>query len=69
MIKALFIVGQCIRLLHTDPWQGDTFKVNEVGKYSYHVSVVLRYYDNDADPILFKDQKKYFVVDCPKQVK
>lgn len=66
-LKILFIVGQCIRLLHSDPWQEYTYKVDRVGSYSYQVShaLVKGLQGWDSDPISFKEQKQYEAVDCP----
>jgi len=67
MLKALFVIGQCIRLLHTDPWQEETLKIKNVGKYSYQVERTISHgmQDRDAYPIPFTDQKNYEAVSCP----
>jgi hypothetical protein len=68
MIKALFVIGQCIRLLHQDPWQSPSYLIKEVGKYSYRVEsnspATSLFYRPYADPITFEQQKTYEVVTC-----
>lgn len=48
MLKTLFVIGQCIRLLHTDAWQSPTYKVLEIGNYSYR-TVRVDYYGSNVN--------------------
>ena len=70
MLKALFIAGQCVRLLHTDPWQVSTYHINTVGEYSYRVSEIwpngLINPRPQTQSLSFKDQRKYKVSTCPR---
>jgi hypothetical protein len=69
MLKALFIIGQCVRLLHTDPWQDTTYEVEVVGKYSYQLFSVNEHGEKDIlnfKVLTFDYQKYYEVVECPK---
>ena len=66
MTKALFILGQCIRLLNMDPWEAPTLYIREIGQHSYNVGSTFR--DNHvywAEPVRFEDQKNYEKVKCP----
>lgn len=61
-----FVVGQCIRLLSTDPWQAPTYRVEKVGKYSYYVSKIMTAEDwvEEHGTVVFKDQNDYEGVPC-----
>lgn len=77
MIKALFIVGQCIRFIGFDPWQDPTYRITEVGKYSYNTKA----FQETGDPGVWEskgsttiefsyyaeknNQKRYESVTCP----
>jgi hypothetical protein len=69
VIKALFVVGQCIRALHSDPWQSQSYVIREVGHYSYLVGYVGKYFYGQDESIAFEDQKDYAKVHCPKEEK
>lgn len=70
-MKALFIIGQCLRLLNTDPWDGFTYHIQSVGQNSYLTQSAIQ--ENKAEwgiktdgrTIYFKNQKEYEVVECP----
>lgn len=69
--KTLFLVGQCIRLLHTDPWMAPNYRVEAVGQYSYEVrqlatSSISAHY---TEVLKFEDQQLYETVECPKEEK
>jgi hypothetical protein len=69
MLKAIFIIGQCIRALHTDPWQSTTYQITTVGNYSYRIIQVDEdgFHDTLNPKVLsFGVQKDFEVVDCPK---
>lgn len=63
-MKALFLIAQCIRLLHTDPWMAQTYQILEVGQYSYKLQQVPHH--NFTEVLKFVEQKDYGVVECPK---
>jgi hypothetical protein len=66
-IKPVFIIGQCIRVLNTDPWEAPTYKIFTVGGYSYEV---IRVYNSgetalNTEGIRFSSQDEYENVKCP----
>jgi hypothetical protein len=69
-MKALFIVGTCLRLVHTDPWQAPTYEILKVEKYSYYAQRVIastkddarRYFDEYSIAI---GDRTYEAVSCP----
>jgi hypothetical protein len=67
-----FQVGDCVRVSETDPWQADTFKITDIGKYSVRVYCV---YESGlvcsvSETIKFKElRNQYSKVDCPKESK
>lgn len=69
-MKALFIIGQCIRLFHTDPWNEYTYHIEQIGRNSYLVSVAMENtvewtIRSDSSSIYFDEQKQYEAVNCP----
>lgn len=69
-MKTLFLIGQCIRLLHTDPWVFETNRIEQVGVASYRVQATVQRgigWDQPKDTVVWLSQQdRYEVVECPK---
>ena len=63
-MNILFAIGMCIRLFHTDPWQAPTYKITEVGHYSYLTTQQNVLFNSDV-VIKFENQNDYEKVTCP----
>lgn len=69
-MKLLFVIGQCVRILHTDPWDFPTYRIEEIGKYSYRTTTILsvdEYRPLEGERVLhFNRQQEFEAVPCPK---
>lgn len=68
VIGVLFVVGQCLRLIGTDPWIHAQHRIIEVGQQSYQTSMRTKeswlWADAGFDWIKFDRIEEYEVTEC-----
>jgi hypothetical protein len=67
-MKALFLVGQCVRLLNQDPWLSPTLHIQESGRSGYLVELAQQRASGWAygdGTLSFTIQQDYEILACP----